>query len=119
MALLLAVIFGSFVAGSAMQAGAAPVGTTVAGCAPAQDCGHGAGSVSGQPSQSPAPCVQRVACGGGAALAFGGFVLVAVLFASHDLVSGTPSRWTIRYRIASVVDRLSAGRLFRPPRLSF
>jgi hypothetical protein len=116
--LLLTVLVGAMLAGDGAQA--APVGSSVAGCVPTQDCGHAPGSPlqAGQP-QAPSSCVQRAVCGGGAALALGGFVLVAALVASGDFVAAGPSRWTVHFPIRIVTDRLTAGRLFRPPRFAF
>jgi hypothetical protein len=63
--------------------------------------------------------MQQVACGGGAALALGAIAFVAVLVGSNELVPDAPSRRVIRLSMPSIVDRLAAGRLFRPPRLAF
>ncbi len=117
--LLLTVLVGAMLSGDA--AAAAPVGSSAAGCAPAQDCGRAPGSAAVQTGQSPAPvsCVQRTVCGGGAALALGGFVLIAALVPSSDVVTASPSRWAVRFPVRIVTDRLAAGRLFRPPRLAF
>jgi hypothetical protein len=119
--LLLTVVVGAVLAGDVVQA--APAGSTVAGvagCVSTQDCGHASGSSvqAGQP-QAPSSCVQRTACGGGAALALGGFVLVAALVASGDSVAARPSTWAVRVPVRIVTDRLTAGRLFRPPRFTF
>jgi hypothetical protein len=116
---LLTVIAGPVFAGEIVPV--APIAASTAGCTPAQECGHSAGPLAGWPSQPQAPqsCVQHTACGGGAALALGAMVLVAVLVGSNDLGGGATSRRTIRLPVASFVNRLAAGRLFRPPRLSF
>lgn len=117
--LILAVIVGTFMVDASVQA--APASAPATGCTPGLNCGSGAGaraSTSGG-SRAPQSCIQQVACGGGAALALGGIVLVAVLVGSTDLVPDASSRRTIRLRVPSVVERLTAGRLFRPPRLAF
>lgn len=92
-------------------------------CAPAQSCGQvgtGGGAVArhvGTPT--PDPCVQRAACGGGAALAAGAVALVAVLVRTPTSPLQHSLRWTIRPAVQRFLDPLLAGRLFRPPRLSF
>jgi hypothetical protein len=116
--LLLTVVVGAMLAGDVAQA--APAGSSVAGCVPTQDCGHAPGSSlqAGQP-EAPSSCAQRTVCGGGAALALGGFVLVAALVTSGEVVAPGPSRWAVRVPVRIVTDRLTAGRLFRPPRFAF
>jgi hypothetical protein len=115
---VLLTVVGAMLAGDVVQA--APAGSSPAGCVPTLDCGHAPASSlqAGQP-QAPASCVQRTVCGGGAALALGGFVLVAALVASGDVVGPKPSRWAVRFPVRIVTDHLTAGRLFRPPRFAF
>jgi hypothetical protein len=117
--LILAVVAGTFIADAAVQAG--PASAPATGCAAGLNCGQGtdSGAATSGAARAPQSCIQQAACGGGAALALGGIVLVAVLVGSNDLVPDASTRRTIRLEISSIVDRLAAGRLFRPPRPSF
>jgi len=67
----------------------------------------------------PQTCVQQIACGGGAALAIAGMAFVAVLGGSTGITRVATPRRADRLPVAPIVDRLVAGRLFRPPRIAF
>jgi len=100
--------------------GLGTVGVVSAGCA--QPCG-GAGGGSPMVVQTrlpaPDPCIRDAGCGGGAALATG-IAMAAVLAVGGgfpSLARGVWRRW--RFVPGSLVGRLVAGGLFRPPRVLF
>jgi len=67
----------------------------------------------------PQTCVQQIACGGGATLAVAAMAFVAVLGGRTGVATPVTARRIDRRPAAPIVDRLAAGRLFRPPRNSF
>ena len=115
---MLAVVVGALSLGATSHAAA---GSAAVGCAPLQDCRHGASAVTGEHGAPGVPltCVQQAACGGGGALVAGGLVLVAILVGSPGVRALVASRrWRVLAASESIVDRLTAGRLFRPPRFA-
>ena len=119
---MVAVVAGALSLGMWAPAADASADTSVA-CAPAQSCGQvgtGGAAVAGHVgTPAPDPCVQRASCGGGVVLAAGAVALVAVLVRTPTSPLQHSLRWTIRPAVHRFLDRLLAGRLFRPPRLSF
>jgi hypothetical protein len=109
-ALLLTVISVIGLAGAATASTAAPASTaTTASTA----------STGGVHHPAPSPCLRDPGCGGGA-FAFGGVGLVAaVLPAAVGLVVAPRTRTRLAHLLRRFGDRLTASRLYRPPRLSF
>jgi hypothetical protein len=76
-------------------------------------------SVDGTHHTAPSPCLRDAGCGGGA-VAFGAAgLVVAVLPAAVGLVRGPRTRTRLAHLLRRFGDRLTASRLYRPPRLSF
>jgi hypothetical protein len=112
-ALLLAVIAAAGVT-SAAAAGTAPPDRS-GSCGAPLDCGDH--HVQPTSDSTPTACLRDAGCGGGV-LAFAGALAVALVPRTARIAAAPRVRARLRQVTTSLDSRLTASRLFRPPRLS-
>jgi hypothetical protein len=113
-------LFAALTLGSATQSispAASASATTPAPCTPTGRCStHGISATTRRPAAE--PCLRSASCGGGALLSGGGVVVLAVLSAEVAPVAPSLGRRIAAVHEATSAGRVTAGRLYRPPRLS-
>jgi hypothetical protein len=109
-ALLLTVISVLGLANAATASTTAPAATSASASTTSTDGTH---------HPAPTPCLRDAGCGGGAFALGGAGLVVGVLPAAVGLVAGPRARTRLAHLLHRLGDRLTASRLYRPPRLSF